>query len=183
MLGERPERSRGQIEVSAEQSLLLPFDQFAFAELKSEGKEQRHGNDPTQAGQDAEWNRGAYLVQGLGHCGACHTPYPPALLPKESWQRLMGSLDKHYGTDASLDAAAQKSITDWVLAHAGSGKRARMAPPEDRITRGDWFIREHREVPKAAWSRSAIKSASNCSACHRGANEGDYDEDRISIPR
>jgi hypothetical protein len=30
-----------KIEVSAEQSLLLPFDQFAFAELKSEGKEQR----------------------------------------------------------------------------------------------------------------------------------------------
>lgn len=25
-------------------------------------------------GQDAQWNRGAYLTQGLGHCGACHTP-------------------------------------------------------------------------------------------------------------
>ena len=25
-------------------------------------------------GHDAAWNRGAYLVQGLGHCGACHTP-------------------------------------------------------------------------------------------------------------
>jgi mono/diheme cytochrome c family protein len=24
--------------------------------------------------QSAEWNRGAYLVAGLGHCGACHTP-------------------------------------------------------------------------------------------------------------
>ncbi len=24
--------------------------------------------------QTPEWNRGAYLVQGLGHCGACHTP-------------------------------------------------------------------------------------------------------------
>lgn len=24
--------------------------------------------------QSAEWNRGAYLVQGLGHCGACHSP-------------------------------------------------------------------------------------------------------------
>ena len=23
--------------------------------------------------RDAAWNRGAYLVQGLGHCGACHT--------------------------------------------------------------------------------------------------------------
>ncbi len=26
------------------------------------------------AGRDALWNRGAYLVQSLGHCGACHTP-------------------------------------------------------------------------------------------------------------
>jgi thiosulfate dehydrogenase len=25
-------------------------------------------------GRDAAWNRGAYLVQALGHCGACHTP-------------------------------------------------------------------------------------------------------------
>ncbi|KUZ34886.1 c-type cytochrome [Burkholderia territorii] len=23
---------------------------------------------------DEQWNRGAYLVQGLGHCGSCHTP-------------------------------------------------------------------------------------------------------------
>jgi mono/diheme cytochrome c family protein len=24
--------------------------------------------------KDEQWNRGAYLVQGLGHCGTCHTP-------------------------------------------------------------------------------------------------------------
>ena len=24
--------------------------------------------------RDEEWNRGAYLAEGLGHCGACHTP-------------------------------------------------------------------------------------------------------------
>ena len=28
----------------------------------------------TDASKDAAWNRGAYLVQSLGHCGACHTP-------------------------------------------------------------------------------------------------------------
>ncbi|STQ47100.1 cytochrome c [Ewingella americana] len=28
-------------------------------------------SDPKQT---ANWNRGAYLVQGLGHCGSCHTP-------------------------------------------------------------------------------------------------------------
>jgi mono/diheme cytochrome c family protein len=26
------------------------------------------------AKHDAEWNRGAYLANGIGHCGACHTP-------------------------------------------------------------------------------------------------------------
>ncbi|SEJ85647.1 MULTISPECIES: molybdopterin cofactor-binding domain-containing protein [unclassified Variovorax] len=35
-----------------------------------------HDPAPLQpvAAQSAEWNRGAYLVNGLGHCGACHTP-------------------------------------------------------------------------------------------------------------
>ena len=28
----------------------------------------------TDASRDAKWNRGAYLVQGAGHCGSCHTP-------------------------------------------------------------------------------------------------------------
>jgi mono/diheme cytochrome c family protein len=27
-----------------------------------------------KSGKDAVWNRGAYLVQSAGHCGACHTP-------------------------------------------------------------------------------------------------------------
>lgn len=26
------------------------------------------------ATKDVDWNRGAYLIEGLGHCGACHTP-------------------------------------------------------------------------------------------------------------
>ena len=32
---------------------------------------QQFAPQPTQS---AQWNRGAYLVDGLGHCGACHTP-------------------------------------------------------------------------------------------------------------
>ena len=37
--------------------------------------------------QNAEWNRGAYLVQGLGHCGACHTPRGVAFQEKASDER------------------------------------------------------------------------------------------------
>ena len=39
---------------------------------------------------DAEWNLGAYLVQGLGHCGACHTP--------RGWLFQEKSLDERGGS-------------------------------------------------------------------------------------
>jgi len=34
----------------------------------------RHDAPPEDTSKGADWNRGAYLVEGLGHCGACHTP-------------------------------------------------------------------------------------------------------------
>jgi mono/diheme cytochrome c family protein len=34
----------------------------------------RHGASQPDSSKSAEWNRGAYLVEGLAHCGACHTP-------------------------------------------------------------------------------------------------------------
>ncbi|RIY01635.1 cytochrome c [Aureimonas flava] len=34
----------------------------------------REGPFQPDPARDAEWNRGAYLAEGLGHCGACHTP-------------------------------------------------------------------------------------------------------------
>ncbi|CAG4898251.1 c-type cytochrome [Paraburkholderia saeva] len=38
----------------------------------------QHGRYEPDRRHDAQWNRGAYLVQSLGHCGACHTPRGPA---------------------------------------------------------------------------------------------------------
>jgi mono/diheme cytochrome c family protein len=34
----------------------------------------RPGPYQPDAAQSAEWNRGAYLAEGIAHCGACHTP-------------------------------------------------------------------------------------------------------------
>ena len=34
----------------------------------------RAGRFEPDAAKSAQWNRGAYLAEGLGHCGACHTP-------------------------------------------------------------------------------------------------------------
>ncbi len=116
-------------------------------------------------------------------CAACHTPYPPGMLPAASWQRVMRGLEHHYGTDASLEPTQVEEITAWLKTHAGTYKRVREEPPEDRITRSAWFVREHREVDVAVWKRSSIKSAAQCSACHTQADVGRFDERQLRIPR
>ena len=115
-------------------------------------------------------------------CGACHTAYAPSLLAAPSWQRLMSNLPRHFGTDASLDAATAKQLSDWLAANA-TGKRARETPPEDRITRSAWFVRKHDEVAPEVWKRKAIGSAANCAACHTQATDAAYSERDIRIPR
>ena len=67
-------------------------------------------------------------------CVACHVAYPPGMLPAGSWKRIMGSLDKHFGTDASLDEASVREISGWLQTHAGTYKRVSEEPPQDRIT-------------------------------------------------
>jgi hypothetical protein len=114
-------------------------------------------------------------------CAACHIAYPPGLLPATSWRRLTGTLDRHFGVDASLDAATTASLAAWLATHAAPSSLA--APPQDRITRSAWFVRKHDEVPAGRWTLPAVKSASNCGACHTHANEGDFDERWIRMPR
>ena len=116
-------------------------------------------------------------------CAACHIAYPPGMLPAASWQRLMGNLQNHYGTDASLDAATVKQLSVWLNTHAGTYKRVREAPPQDRITQSAWFERKHRDIEPAEWKRASIGSRANCMACHTRADQGDFDDDRVRIPK
>jgi hypothetical protein len=116
-------------------------------------------------------------------CAACHVAYPAGLLPAASWQRLMANLPRHYGVDASLEPAAVKELSTWLAANAGTYKGAGTAPPQDRITQQPWFVREHREVSAATWKLPAVKSAANCAACHRQADQGDFNEHTVRIPR
>lgn len=118
-------------------------------------------------------------------CASCHTPYAPGLLPAASWARVMSKLDKHYGTDASLDAASTREISQWLQANAGTYRRVSEEPPQDRITKSAWFLRKHREgeVPADVWKRPAVGSPANCGACHTNAAKGNFNEHEVRIPR
>ena len=115
-------------------------------------------------------------------CAACHTAYPPGMLPAHSWQRVMGGLERHFGTDASLDPATVQQLARWLQAHAGTYKRVAEEPPEDRITRSAWFVRKHRDIAPGVWVLPSVKAAANCAACHTGTEQGIYDDDRLHIP-
>jgi mono/diheme cytochrome c family protein len=125
----------------------------------------------------------ALLPKYKQECAACHVAFPPGMLPAESWRRLMNNLPRHHGTDASLDATTVNELTTWLSANAGSYRRLRETPPDDRITKSAWFIRKHDEVPAAVWKRPAVKSAANCTACHTQADQGNFNEHTVRIPR
>jgi mono/diheme cytochrome c family protein len=59
----------------------------------------------TDPSQSAEWNRGAYLVNGLGHCGGCHTP------------------KNTFGADKSRQALYGGDLDNWVAPDLTSNTR------------------------------------------------------------
>jgi mono/diheme cytochrome c family protein len=63
-----------------------------------------------------EWNRGAYLVSGLGHCGACHTARN-ALGGSRDLTDLSGGLIPMQNWYApSLSSASEAGVAEWPLA-------------------------------------------------------------------
>ncbi|MFV3415083.1 diheme cytochrome c [Pseudomonas nitroreducens] len=119
-------------------------------------------------------------------CSACHLAYPPGLLPADAWRMQMKDLGDHYGSDASLDPEAEAVILDFLL-QASANNRLPVEggtpgfPP--RITETRWFLKKHDEVSPSTFKRPGIGSAANCAACHRDAEKGDFDEDRVRIPK
>ncbi|MDM4772196.1 cytochrome c [Solimonas sp. SE-A11] len=61
--------------------------------------------------QDAQWNRGAYLVQGLGHCSACHEARN-ALGAVQSRDNPAGGLVLNWYAPA-LSAPAEAGVQHW----------------------------------------------------------------------
>ncbi len=88
--------------------------------------------DPTKS---EEWNRGAYLVQGLGHCGMCHTrinalggsselqAFEGGLIPMQNWYAPSLTSNK----EAGLGEWSIEDITD--LLRIGASKRGAVYGP------------------------------------------------------
>ncbi len=134
-------------------------------------------------------------TQYLTECGACHFAYQPALLPARSWETLLDgkALNKHFGVDAGLEKDTLQIIRDYATANAAENsfyKLARKVVSETtageaplRISELRFIKRKHHSLTDdMAKNNEAVKSLSNCNACHTQANTGVFDEDTILIP-
>ena len=131
----------------------------------------------------------------LEECGACHFAYQPGWLPSRSWTRLIGpeALADHFGDNAELDEADRKRLAQVLLKGAAerSGyKRSRKvyrsldrdADPL-RITETPYIRDKHGRIPDGLVAgNEAVGSLAQCDACHTGASDGDFDDDRVVIP-
>ena len=128
-------------------------------------------------------------------CGSCHFAYQPGLLPSQSWEKLLTAqaLHNHFGEVADLDKDTLQVIRDYALENAADKsyyKRSKkitvstegMEAPL-RITDVRYIKRKHHSIPEnMIKGNKDVKSLSYCNACHTQAENGNYDNDTVSIP-
>jgi len=126
-------------------------------------------------------------------CASCHMLYHPGLLPERSWNKMMAGLDKHFGENASLDAATRDEIGRFLALNSADKQinrrsnrinlsiAANLTPL--RISETRYFTSKHDEISADTFKRKSIGSAANCVACHKGAEKSDFSESQIKIPR
>jgi mono/diheme cytochrome c family protein len=101
----------------------------------------RAGVYQDDAKQTPEWNRGAYLVQGLGHCSACHAA-------RNAWGAVTQDPEVHGGLipmlnwyAPSLTSSRETGLGDWDIAHVvdllrtGVSQRGAVFGPMSEVVR------------------------------------------------
>jgi mono/diheme cytochrome c family protein len=87
----------------------------------------RPGTFENNPRKSAEWNRGAYLVEGPAHCGACHTPRN--LFGADRRSRILGGgpIDRWFAP--RLDGAARSGLKSWsgedIAEYLASGRNGK----------------------------------------------------------
>jgi mono/diheme cytochrome c family protein len=87
----------------------------------------RSGSFEKNPQKSDEWNRGAYLVEGAAHCGACHTPKNMFGADKRGQTYGGGLVDGWFAP--RLDAAERSGLKSWsvddITEYLQSGRNAR----------------------------------------------------------
>jgi len=148
--------------------------------------------DPKKSEQ---WNRGAYLVEGLGHCGACHTDTNLLGAPKTADKLKGGDFGEHWYAPG-LTSNLRDGLGGWsaaeIVEYLKTGANAKSAaggPMAEVVKNSTQYLSDVdlnaiavylKDVPaeqaraaakatdidKQAWSRGEALYVDNCTGCH-----------------
>jgi mono/diheme cytochrome c family protein len=143
------------------------------------------------------WNRGAYLVEGAGHCGACHTPKNVFGAPKD--ERFAGGEVQNWYA-STIAGGLESGLGSWskddIVAFLKSGRNAHTTaygPMAEVITNSTSKLKDedlaaiatylkdqpagppreqHEKPPAKVVSAGEAIYVDNCAACHRTDGTG-----------
>jgi mono/diheme cytochrome c family protein len=149
--------------------------------------------------KSAQWNRGAYLVEGLGHCSACHSPrnalggiekdkaFTGATI--DGWFALNLTSELHTG----LAAWSAQDIATYLKTGAAPGRSTALGPmalvvknstsamtDADLLAMGVYLkdlpanssLRQGKPVPDATREQGAKLYLEYCAGCHQAGGRG-----------
>ncbi|RYF06638.1 MAG: c-type cytochrome [Comamonadaceae bacterium] len=182
-------------------ALRFPYGtQVALAVWRSMYFRPRAWQDDPQ--RSPEWNRGLYLVQGLGHCAACHTPRNALGASSEAHWLRGGAVAGQNWYAPSLADPSQAGLQNWsvedivALLRVGTSERGSVSGPMAEVVRGSTqhmsdadaraMARYLQELPEHAQSPADHAAApapaemqkgqaiykQHCAQCHGEAGEG-----------
>jgi mono/diheme cytochrome c family protein len=154
-----------------------------------------------QKEQSEEWNRGAYLVRGLGHCQACHAPRNPFGATQSNLELSGGLIPMQNWYAPSLASPAEAGLQDWsieaIMQLLQSGKAANgstLGPMAEVVFSSTQYLNDGdsgaiarflKELPQHESTQPDRKSANSdghglgqrlyknqCAECHGDNGEG-----------
>jgi len=148
-----------------------------------------------------QWNRGAYLVEGLGHCGACHTA-TNALGASKSGEKLKGGEFGEHWYAPSLTSGLRDGLGGWSIAEiveylktGANAKSAAAGAMAEVVKNSTQYLSDAdlnaiaaylkdspvekanaatktTGIDKQAWSHGGALYVDNCTGCHMENGEG-----------
>ena len=129
----------------------------------------------------------------IKECGSCHFPYQAGLLPSNAWNKMMGNLENHFNSDATVSAENFQTLSKYLndnsaeknMQYKRSNRIVSSIPAgqiPDSISTTPYMIKKHNEIKKSLITQPEVKGLFNCIACHKTADKGNYSERDINIP-
>jgi len=127
-------------------------------------------------------------------CTKCHKPYPPFMLPKASWIKMMDGLENHFGeaiTDRNLSRVDKESIKNYLISNSAEFSTHKLAfktldslgeMHPLSITKSPYWREAHKHLPKTLFKDPLVKDPSNCFVCHKSFEHGLFDNRFIQLP-